>query len=136
MMILTDLLKLAKLHAAASTNPSAPVGIADAEKLIGTDREKYARGRLLDSLKYSIGILHRDYELATAERFEVYNSETGEVARAGNPGGALSWETAREWAGNYNSDYSVANWPKGGPFRVRPFSPQGKPNDTRANSWD
>ncbi len=113
MITLSDLLALAYAHARRTGNESAMLCCRDAERLSGTPREVYARGRLLDSLKYSIGICHTDYTLATAESFEVVNRHTGEVL----PGAAMTYEQAKGWI-----EAATAAGAESGFYRVQPYS--------------
>jgi hypothetical protein len=114
MITLNDLLALAQAHATRTNNDSARLCVADALKLINTSREEYARGRLLDSLKHSVGICHPSYMLATAESFEVINIKNGEIRL----GAAMTYEQAKAQAAESNNAYP----PGYGPFAVRPYS--------------
>lgn len=68
MMTLDAVLALARKHLGAGTmESSARLALADALALRDTDTPRYddARHRALTSLKYSIGILHPDYQRAS-----------------------------------------------------------------------
>lgn len=67
-MSTSEVIELAARHHALTASqgmrPSATLALADARRLAGQGNLRDARNRALDSLRYSVGILHEDYARA------------------------------------------------------------------------
>lgn len=64
-MTTRDVFALAVKHLGGDMESSARLCLADARQLEAQDREDDARRRALDSLRYSVGIGHPDYQRAS-----------------------------------------------------------------------
>lgn len=63
-MPLSQILVLARRHLGGDMESSARVCLADAIEMLNVGRLDRAEARALDSLKYSVGVFHPDYQKA------------------------------------------------------------------------